>query len=281
MNNMTARNLYEFGDYFKKSLVLSVIAVIFTPIMAVLLFVLPGFALFLGVILIFIAIAVLVFQILMIIRLYRAKESSPHPEIIKAFQLILAAIIVSAVSIAAVYIWWGLDVMCDFAAIILELLAWQSLGKYIKVYSSEADPNEGFPMISEGIKTYITFTYVSLVFPVVNFILGFFYNDPYSWNMMDTISIIISLVSLIISIVIIVAQFKIANGFIQVFASASSVSPGTQYSTPPASTQQYGIPQSSFKQEAPSSEKVRYCSKCGTKIIGDAKFCTSCGETLE
>ncbi|TFG17377.1 MAG: zinc-ribbon domain-containing protein [Promethearchaeota archaeon] len=31
---------------------------------------------------------------------------------------------------------------------------------------------------------------------------------------------------------------------------------------------------------APPAQKERYCSKCGTKIVGEAQFCPSCGETL-
>ncbi len=114
MNNVTARNLYEFGDYFKKSLILMLVVAILTPIMALLLFVTAFGVVFLAFVLLGAAIAALVLQIMMLIRLYRAKESSPHPELIRTFQLMIIAIIVSAVSIIGGYIHWTVESVCRY-----------------------------------------------------------------------------------------------------------------------------------------------------------------------
>lgn len=272
MNNVTSRNLFEFGDYFKKSLVLGLIAVILSPLIFGLLWIMPLGAGFLGFVLLGALIAVLVFQIMMLIRLYRAKESSPHPELIRTFTLMIVAIIVSVAGIIGSYVYWVVEWLSNVAAIVLQMIAWQSLAKYLIVYSNEANPSEGFPTVAEGIKSYVMFTYVSLGISVVNLILGFFPNNIFTWDTIDTILIIVRIAAMVIAIIIIVAQFKIANGIKLIFSGTPAVQP---------TSQQYGTPVSSVQPSIPSAQKERYCSKCGTKIVGEAKFCTSCGEALE
>ncbi len=137
------------------------------------------------------------------------------------------------------------------------------------IYSNEANPSEGFPMVAEGIKTYVLFTYISLGISVVNFIFGFLYLDIW-------IEVVIMIIALVIAIIVIVAQFKIANGIVMIFSGAPAVQPSSQQYT----SSVYGAPQPTTQPSSPPAQKVRYCSKCGTKIVGEAEFCTSCGETL-
>jgi hypothetical protein len=265
MNNITARNLYEFGDYFKKSLIMLIIVAIVVPVVALILFVAPITSGFLGLLIAAAAIAALVFQILMLIRLYRAKESSPHPELIKSFQLIITAIIVSAASIVFFFS-EVLQEVCSVVSIVLTLIAWISLGKYIEVFSSEASPNDGFTMVAGGIKLYVILTIVNIAINAFDLILGFFVSD--------TFILIMTFVVAVIAIIVIVAQFKIANGIINIFSNAPPMPSGVQYGAPQPPQQPQQPPTQT------SSGTTHYCSKCGAKVMEGAKFCPSCGETL-
>ncbi len=278
MNEVTIRNLYEYGDYFKKSLVIGLIVAICTPLALIGIFA-PGLFLFIGFVLLAGAIAVLVFQIMMLIRLSRAKDASPQPFLVKSFQYFIIGILVSIVGIifgfiplVGYYVEWG----CSILSVVFNLLAWQSLANYIALYGSEVGPSEGFQMISTGVKSYIMYGIINLGISFVDFILGFiFWNDPYTWDTADTIGIIISLISLVVAILTIVAQFKVANGMIMIFTSTRTVPSGAPSASPKMDQMFANAAQSS------TTETERYCSKCGVKMMPGAKFCTNCGATFE
>jgi len=284
MNDNTRKNLFEYGTYFKRTLQLAIVSIIvsFVGAMIIALGVTMlsfGLITFGGIVLfgvVIISIIILVFQIMMFIRIANAKNSSPHPELVKSYNFFLISLICSGVGaviaiidgiiafVNPLYFSWTLTIISTLASLgvlIANLLGWQSLGKYIAAYSQETQPSQGFMMVSEGIKTYITTVYVVIVANILSFIVAFI-----GWG-----TLIVAIVSLVASIVMFIAQFKIANGMIMIFGNAPQFQPATQ---------QYGAPVPSVQPTTPSAQKERYCSKCGTKIVGEAEFCTSCGETL-
>jgi len=289
MNDNTRKNLFEYGTYFKRTLQLAIVSIIVGFVGAM--FIAFGIASFsfglitfgtivlLGVVVI--SIIILVFQIMMFMRIANAKNSSPHPELVKSYNYFLISLICSGVgAIIAIidgiiafinpfYFSWALTIISTLAGLgvlIGDLLGWQSLGKYIAAYSQETQPSQGFTMVADGIKTYIMTVYVVIAVNIFTFIVAF----------IGFGATIIAIVSLVASIVMFVAQFKIANGMIMIFGNAPQVQPAAQQYT--ASV--YGAPLSSPQPTTPTAQKERYCSKCGTKIVGEAEFCTSCGETL-
>ena len=270
MNDNTSKNLYEFATYFKRILQINILSIIIGFIAGVIIVFAPEFLLVLGVILFIIAILLIVFRVLMFIRLLSAKNSSSHPELIKAFNFMLVSLILAIINGIITGVTYfdlslgffvGLSIFSSLLSVgglICDLLQWQSLGKYIAVYGQEKGMSQGFQMVADGIKTYIITVSIVIVCNALNILVLFIPNGIF----------LVAIVLLIASIVMLAAQFKIANGMLLIFGSIPPVQTSFQYGTPPPS----------FQQVSGSEEK--YCTKCGAKLIPGAKFCTSCGNTL-
>ena len=98
--------------------------------------------------------------------------------------------------------------------------------------------------------------------------------------------IMILVISLIVAIVAIVGEFMLANGFLEVFSSGdSSHASSSSWNDPTEPTfQSYGAPTTTSQPSTffpPPSESIgkKYCTKCGTPLDGEAKFCGNCGTT--
>ena len=257
MNGVTRHNLLEFGQFFRKSLIWGIVAaasavLIIVPIigwLAILVFV----------------IILLVFQIKMLIQLYRAKESNKNTELDKAFLFIIISI---CINIGASFLGnfaIGQSVL-NIGATVVNLLGWMSLGNYISVYKGEASDNVGFTHVAEGIKLFSILTYVQIGVEIVNLISGLV--------SIPTFSTIMMVISVIAAVAVIVSQFKIANGLISIFGV-----PGN-YSTEPTLSSTPSVSESSNSSNSgPISSN--FCSKCGGKLMDGAKFCPTCGHTLE
>ncbi len=262
MNNVTARNLYDFGDYMKKQLTISLL-VIFSALITLFLGIIELIIL-VGFVIMIAGIAVLVFEIMMLIRLYRAKESSPQNELIKCFQFFFGVIIISVIlSLMTFFNVGGIfALILDFIQVVLNLMVWKSMGAYVALYGSEEASSSGFENVSKGVKMFTISVYVSITTDVVSFFVVFIGSIA--------LILILTLVSLGISIFSIVASFKIANGMKEVFGGVRNM---TQFST------QTTIPQKSSEFPKNNTGK-RYCSQCGTELKLDARFCGVCGFTL-
>jgi hypothetical protein len=281
MNETTSKNLFEFATYFKRILQLALVAIGVTLLSIIVIAVgvvllSPGIVTAGGIIalgVVVISVISLVFQIMMFIRIGNAKNSSPHPELVKSYTFFMISLILAGVSVVLAIIIGVisffnplgnlfldiLDILVGFAILICDLLAWQSLGRYIAVYGQERGNSQGFVMVAEGIKTYIITVYVSLALSALSFIVGFIGFGV----------TIVALASLIVSIIMFVAQFKIANGMLMIFGAQTS------YSVEPTA------PLAPTPTTAPSSGVEHFCKNCGAKLMPGAKFCTSCGTTLE
>jgi len=266
MNDNTSKNLYEFATYFKRILQITIASIIIGFIGGLIAVFALEFLFVLGIILLIISVSIIVFKVLMIIRLSNAKNSSPHPELNKAFMFMLISLILAGINgiIGGVNNFvgsLGLNIFSSLLGIgglICDLLGWQSLGKYVAVYGQEKGISQGFQMVADGIKTYIITVYIVLVCNALSIVVLFI-----SYGIF-----LIAIALLIASIVMIVAQFKIANGMLMIFGGISPTQPSLQYGTPPPS----------FQQGSGSEEK--FCRKCGAKLMPGAKFCTSCGNTI-
>lgn len=116
-------------------------------------------------------------------------------------------------------------------------------------------------MVADGIKTYIIIAYIVITARILSFVVGII-----GFGVM-----LVGLVSLVARIIMIVSQFKIANGMLMVFGGTSL----GNYSTEPTPVQAVTTP----LQGSGSSSK--FCSKRGGKLLPDAKFCPSCGQTIK
>lgn len=267
MNENTAKNLYEYADYFKKSLQLTVVSILLAFVTGFAFLASYIFGIILIIVLVGISIAIIVLGILMILRLANAKNSSPHPELIKAFTFFLISLILSAiVSIIDIslnfYVSLGLSVfnsIVGISALVCDLLGWIAFDKYIKVYASEVGGSPGFQMVADGIRTYLITNYIMLGTTALTLIAF----------MAPTLLLVLALAILIVSIIMLVAQFKIANGLLIVFGGGTIPKHTTEPIVPLAPS------------TSPSTTEVRFCSNCGTKLMLGAKFCTSCGSTVE
>lgn len=264
MNNVTARNLYEFGDYMKKQLIISII-VIFTAVFALIMI---GLIFLLGFVILIGGIAALVFEIMMLIRLYRAKESSPQNELIKCFQFFIGVIIITVIitfnPVGGIF-----ASILDLIQTVLNLMAWKSLAVYVELYGTEVAPSSGFRNVAEGIKMYTISVYVSITTSLVSFFVGF--------DGSGALILILLLVSLGTSVFLIIASFKIANGMIEIFGRVTNM---TQFSTQNSYMPSTKMPQKSS--EIPKDNTgISFCSQCGADIAPDARFCGVCGFTLK
>ncbi len=279
MNDNTSKNLLEFATYFKRILQLALVAIGIT-FLSVLVVVVGTMTLNLGIVavggfillgVIVISIISLAFQVMMFIRIGNAKTSSPHPELVKSYNFFLISLILTGVTliisiISAIITFFNplgsltldiIDIFVGIGILVCDLLAWQALGKYIAVYGGERGNSQGFLMVAEGIRTYVITVYISLAMSALGFIVGFIGFGV----------TLVALVSLVVSIIMFVAQFKIANGMLMIFGGTGGYSQAPVAPLAPSQT------------TTPTTE--HFCQKCGAKLMAGAKFCTACGTTLE
>ncbi|MBA7540390.1 hypothetical protein ES705_32687 [subsurface metagenome] len=281
INHKSSRNLYEFGDYMKKQLTFTLILAVMSVIVTFLDFSIDIFLLLvMAIALIIIALIVIIFEIMMLVRLNRAKDASPHPNLVKTYQFFLANILLGIVGIFISEPVYALTI--NVASLIVVLIAWKSLAEYVEIYRKESPASPGFQLVAEGIKMYTISVYLSLGMLVVSFIMGFSYNLG--------LMIGLGIISFIIAIFSIVASYKLANGMMAVFGApipsgSPSPSPSMYGNTAPQFISH--IPDNSSQYGAPASEPAttiqttnmgqNFCNQCGGIVDPEAKFCGVCG----
>jgi len=260
-------NLHEFADYMKKSLILALIAILGSFIVLFIAFGAGsiGTVLIVGLLIIGAAIGVIVFQILQLSRLSRAKIASQDHLLAQAYNMLLGALILSAISIFTTnspIASYGLEII----GAILTILGYKALVEFAeRNYSSAQKARQGFNL-------FFISAIINIGLSLVTFLI---YSD------------LILIVSLIVSVVAIVAQFMLANGFLEVFSGGQSFqSSSSSWNDPTEPTfQSYGAPStpsppssSTYHPPASSTEK-KFCKMCGTELMAGSKFCGHCGST--
>ncbi|MHA1611404.1 MAG: zinc ribbon domain-containing protein [Promethearchaeota archaeon] len=281
-----SQNLYEYADYMKKSLILAII-LIFGSVFTILAAITEslGFVLIAGGIVGIVAIILLVFRIIMLIRLSRAKNFNRDPLLVQSFNLFIATIILSVISIFSSRI-QILTTGINLVNGILTILAYKALLDYaIKNFSDVNDFEQGF-------KIYMIAAIISLGLGLIGGFIGF----------LDlAMGLMLSLIDLVLGITSIVGQFKMANAMMSIYSRGGGT--GQFYSpTQPSSFSQFsGQSSTSFPQEPtfqsygassqpsatfrPGSEpnynsettKMNFCTTCGAPLPEGTKFCGSCG----
>ena len=197
INQTSSQNLYEFGDYMKKQLNITLILAVMVVIVPFLLNSLGMLVLFaIGIIIV--SIIGLIFNILMLVRLSRAKNASPHPYLVKTFQFFIINIIIAVVGIFTNNMIFIL--VLDLASPIVVLIAWKSLADYVEIYRKEAPPSSGFQLVAQGIKMYTISVSLSLGIIVVSFFISF--------TLILGLVILTVLISFAITVYSIVASYK-------------------------------------------------------------------------
>jgi len=284
INQVSSRNLYEFGDYMKKQLTIALILAVIVVIVPFLDFLNSIFLLLvLGAALIIMALILIIYEIMMLVRLSKAKVASPHPNLIRTYQFLLANILLGILGIFItdrVYV-----LTLDVATTIVVLIAWKSLADYVEIYGKEVPNSPGFQLVAQGIKMYTISAILSIGISFVSFFIGF------SDTLVSFSALVI--ISFIIAIFSIVASFKLANGIMAVFGGhIPSRSPSPSQPMYGAPTPQFTshIPDNSMQYGSPSSEPAttfqttqggqHFCQQCGGIVDPEAKFCGICGNTI-
>jgi MFS family permease len=291
MNDYTAKNLFDFGRFLKLKAIFSLI----TGVAAVLgIFFLVGwifdmgsylfyftaifFSGIMGLVLLGVGITSFIFQILMLLAIYRAKESYPHSQLQKTSQFLLIGFILRFVGLGIV-------------SIILELIAWDAFKKFIL----SGDINQAYKNeIEKGIKSFIILSIIAGVFSGILYIgvyffifffgglfYGFYYGFYYLFYGEELFIVIGFFALLIVGFMVvmpIIPQFKISKSLMGVFEYAK-YQPGTTPYSYKVQTQ----PQIQPYQQPPSLPQgnFKFCTKCGAKSVGNAKFCGYCGKNFD
>jgi small-conductance mechanosensitive channel len=264
-------NLHESAEYLKKSLILALITIFgaFIALFIALGVGSIGFIVIVGLLLLGAAIGLIVFQILQLSRLSRAKVTSQNNLLTQAYNMLLGALIASGISIFTSNAPM-VEFILGIVGTILTILGYKALVEFAeRNYSSAQKARQGFNLFSIS-------SIINIGLSLVSFLITSY----------DTALLILG-VSLIVSIVAIVGQFMLANGFLEVFSEGQSFqSPSSSWNDPTEPTfQSYGAPStpsppssSTYHPPASSTEK-NFCKMCGTQLMDAAKFCGHCGST--
>lgn len=211
LNNTTQRNLHEFGFFFKNSLVISFLAAVFAPLVFLTL-VNPV----LGVIFYWLSclanIGVLVFKILMFVRIQKTKESDPNLELTKFYRLLIVSLIANGILIGS-YLLATIQIIASAAVIFIDLVVWQNFNKNLLAERMEVTKRKSMLSL---LKFYMIVCCLIAIAALAQFILGLFRN-PLVWGTLDTIFVVMSGIAMVITIVLIFTQRKIARTILMIF----------------------------------------------------------------
>lgn len=279
INSESSRNLYEFGDYMKKQLNMTIVLASLTLVLGLAVAINSIGLLAIGSIgILIVAIIVLIFEIMMLIRLSRAKTASPHPNLVKIFQFLIVNFVLGVVSTFISNAFIGLVV--SIARSIIVLMAWKSLAEYVAIYGREVPPSNGFQLVADGIKMYTIATYVEIGTTIVSNLIAFTGSLG--------LAIVMVIVAFGTAIYSVVSAYKLANGIKEVFgAPPPAASPYP--SQPMYSGQQPGYtpPAPAYTPQAEPNTTIQptnagpvYCPNCGGAVESGGKFCGLCGTTM-
>lgn len=212
----TLLNLHDFARFMKMSLFLVLVMVfgafftVFTDIMIEFWVDMLGEFLFIGFVLL------LGFHILQTSRLSRAKNSSNDPKIVRSYQIMIGVLIFDVITLYLEYFFTFsrleypiLALLFGTPSLVMTIWSYKVVLEFAEsAFSSAEKARKGFQMYS--ICSYISIGIMILSIPVSG----------------STFAIIISLMNGIIGITAIVGQFKLANGFLDVFSDANAKESG-------------------------------------------------------
>ncbi len=297
----TAKNLFDFGNYLKRKIILEMIMLILSIFLVVIVWIfVPDILdviiitypsditpLFLGivipliilsVILTGLGIASLIYTILMLISISRAKDTHPHPELNRTSLMLILGLVLKMIGFSVV-------------GLIIELIGWDAFQKFLVNSQPEDAKNQ---KIEQNVRVYIITSAISIgVTTIVTMILLFPFLSTFfdivmnsEWTDPETIitqildvsseilnkSLISSVIGIALGLLPLIFALKIANSMKILCDYAKSHS---------------GIAQQSYytqyipnDQPKPSGPTIKFCQYCGNKIQVDSQFCKHCGQKL-
>jgi hypothetical protein len=293
----SAKNLFDFGKYLKRKAIFDICTLAGSIILGIIAFfyvfdildILSGgyppdiYQLMSGLMIPLIILTViisglgitsLVYTILMLISLSRAKDTYSQPQLDKAFLMLLLGVILAIFGIPLI-------------GIILELIGWDAFKKFM-VSAEETSTQR--KEVEQSIRLYILSSaiifgltrIVTLVvlFPVMSMFMGIIMEaetmDPEqilniildnSSQLTNTVTIVSS-ISLVLEIIPLIFILKVSKLIMNAFSFAQNDS---------GASQQSYVAQS---QPKTSDSTSKFCPKCGTKNPINAGFCMQCGNTF-
>ena len=257
-------NLRKFAGYMKKSVVLALVVIfslIIILIFGIFMDIYAAYLLMLA-ILFLAGIGLLIFQILQITSLYRAKKAAFDPLLAKTFFLRLGGLILIGLAIISFYAFY-LPFLLIFISFVLNIVSYNVLMKFAeKNYSTPQKARQGFILFIISVLVGIGLFFLRLL--------------AYDWTVLILLGLGISLAVILVT----VGLFMIANGFLEVFINKDSF--GIPSSSPIDPTEptfeSYGAPISPALSSSEST-KDRFCKQCGTLFQDEATYCAHCGLT--
>jgi hypothetical protein len=255
-------NLRKFAGYMKKSVILALVVIFSVIIILIFGFFVDLYATYLLILgILFLAgIGLLIFQILQITFLYRAKKSASDHFLTLCFILRLAALTLLGLAIISFYAFY-LPFLLIFISVVLNIVSYNVLMKFAeKNYSNHQKARQGFILF--------------IISLLVGIGLSFLLLSAYDWTEL----ILLGLGILLAVILVAVGLIMIANGFLEVFINKDSFGiPSSSPIDPIEPTfESYGAP---ISPSPPSSESTedRLCKQCGTLFQDQATYCAHCG----
>jgi len=222
----------------------------------------------------------LIFTILMLIAISRAKDLYSHPDLQKTSLMLLIGFVLTLLGI-------------EIVGLILQLIGWDAFKKFIAFTDSSGSGQSQADILRRNIRNYIISSIclavalrvitLIIIYPLMRFymelITGSIYPiDPLVFitellpmfgilRIVLPISVVLSAIPMVFSLKIangLCSQFQYAQNYLNVGISHSSYSPSQSYH--------------SVNSAETLSTTMRYCTKCGAKNPKEAQFCASCGE---
>lgn len=286
METATSHNMYpltpsleEFGELMKKSLTFSLLLVLgglFGSILGIIIQSL-GFLTFILIGIIILGIFIFIFKFQMAERLRRARDIANHHDLTRSYSFFIVSIIFAILNI---FVPGGpFEDVFSLVASIFDFLSLLALTKYSEGAYTVNKRAEGYLQITNGMKLYKTFFYLSTVFEILSIFLSVLAETE--------IFILLSIIYAIAAIIGIVGQYRIANGIIAMYEisyaqSTSFVSTSSphfddygnrsnHYCTVP-----YHNDTSQQNDPIPGNNGLT-CPACGFTNHGEWKFCANCG----
>lgn len=270
-------NLNKFARYMKKGVILTFI-VIGGSLLLLILGLFGGFwdlLLLIGFALLAAGITLIIFQILQLSLLSRAKNASSDPLLTSIFNLRLSALIALGVAILSFYTFF-LPILLVFINLVLTIFGYNALIKFAeKNYSFPRKARQGFLLFTISLLSGIVLS-LALIPSIFN------------WDLL-----IMAFLGIILALILTFSgQSLLAHGLLEVFTTAHAIdAPSSLHKEPGEPTfQSYGAPTSTLQPSestfrhpspsSPSSDRVGYlktCPTCGNSLMDGAKFCGQCG----
>jgi hypothetical protein len=270
-------NLHEFADFLKKSLIINISILVFGFFSFITIYDSRNYEAILvfTILILILEIISLIFQGLMVHRVYRAKESDADVHLQKAFQFMIWAIIVGLISI---FVRSGFfKVLLNGGQMMLNLSAWRSLTSYLHVRISHSESKPILISLKEGMKYYTNSIYASI---------GLLF---FSWLVQlgkaTGFLIFLGIIEIIIECFIIYSKLKLANAMLAIKIEHFT---GDKLGRRPIKIEYQTFEQSnvveSFENPAYNSQfenidinPTKYCPMCGSTNEKKAIFCIECG----